>query len=65
MSRKNPAQKKHDIQVRLTPIIRGRVPTPWMVEHMHEVSVKDFYDATLTEEDLKNKLAGRPRGGEK
>ena len=35
------------------PVIEGRVPTQWMLDNMHRISREDFYDQSLTEEDLK------------
>lgn len=39
----------------LEPIIKGRVPTPWLVRNMSSISKEDFYNEALTEEDLKDK----------
>lgn len=46
---------------KLPPVVEsaiiGRVPTPWLVEHMHEFTKAEFYDQSLTEDDLKQILA--------
>ncbi len=37
------------------PILRGRVASKWLVDNGNLISQDDFYNKTLTEEDLKAK----------
>lgn len=39
------------------PLIKGRVPTPWILRNMYSISKEDFYNEELTEEDLKKKYS--------
>jgi hypothetical protein len=35
------------------PAIDGRIPTAWLLDHANELSTEEFYNQSLTEEDLK------------
>ncbi len=37
------------------PLIRGRVPSRWLLDNIHVISHEDFYDETLTEDELRRK----------
>ena len=37
------------------PVIEGRIPSNWLLDNHHRISEEDFYNAELTEEDLKRK----------
>lgn len=39
----------------LEPLLKGRVPSAWLVHNGNKISKEDFYNETLTEEDLKAK----------
>jgi hypothetical protein len=41
------------------PAIVGRVPTPWLMDHMHELSKDEFYNDQLSEDDLRTILNDR------
>lgn len=43
----------------IMPAIEGRVPTAWLLEHGHQLTREEFYDQSLTEDDLKKRLADR------
>ena len=40
------------------PLMEGRVPSKWLLDHMWDISREDFYNFDLTEEDLKKKYGG-------
>jgi len=41
------------------PLIKGRVPSPWMMDHGHCVTQDEFYNFDLSEDDLKRIVATR------
>jgi len=46
----------NDLAPFVVPSIAGRVPTPWLIEHMHDFPREVFYDQSLSEVDLKTWL---------
>jgi hypothetical protein len=53
----NELMKYEPLPLPTEPAIIGRVPTPWILENMHRISREDFYNESLSEDDLK-KLYG-------
>ncbi len=41
------------------PAIVGRVPSAWLLENMHSFNRAEFYDQSLSEDDLRALLASR------
>jgi len=53
------AMNAEQLMPSIAPSIEGRVPTPWMINHMHEFSPAEFYNQSLTEADLRGMLVAR------
>ena len=52
---------EYSLPISCASAIEGRTPTPWMLDHMHDFSVAEFYDQSLTESDLRRLLSARTR----
>lgn len=46
-------KKPQELPPSTKPAIYGRIPTAWLLDHANELTNEEFYDQSLTEEDLK------------
>jgi hypothetical protein len=49
----------YDTSVRTEPLITGRTPSPWLMDNLHFIRQREFYDSCITEDGLKALLALR------
>ena len=50
-------RKYTELPINIKPLIEGRVPSQWLFNHLHSITKEDFYDFSLSEDDLKKKYS--------
>jgi hypothetical protein len=53
--------KYEKLKLPTKPLIEGRVPTPCLLDIMHQVKRKDFYNQRLTETELKRRISKKAK----
>lgn len=48
-------RKYTNLPISTQPLIEGRTGSKWLLDNMYRISEEDFYNQSLTEDDLKKK----------